>query len=268
MDKVVGFIGCGNMARSMINGIIKSNLVPEEKIIVSAATIETLEEVKTKYNIKTTISNTEVANIADILILAVKPNKYGLIIDEIKEDIRENSIIVCIAAGISIEYMENRFNKKIKLIKAMPNTPAMVGEGMTAIALNEEISNYEVEEIIDIFNSFGKTEVVEESLMDGVTAVSGSSPAYVYMMIEAMADGAVLEGMNRDKAYKFASQAVLGAAKMVLESGIHPGELKDNVCSPKGTTIEAVASLEENGFRSAIIKAMRTCTEKSKKMTK
>jgi pyrroline-5-carboxylate reductase len=268
MDKIIGFIGCGNMAKAMLNGIIKSNLVLKEDIIASATTKETLEEVKNTYNIKTTLNNVEVANTADIIILAVKPNKYDLVIDEIKESIRKDVIIVNIAAGINIEYIQKRFNRKLKVVKAMPNTPAMVGEGMTAISLSKEINQKETEEIINIFNSFGKVEIIDENLMDAVTAVSGSSPAYIYMLIEAMADAAVIEGMSRKLAYKFASQAVLGAAKMVLETEIHPGQLKDNVCSPKGTTIEAVATLEKNGFRHAIIEAMRVCAKKSREMTK
>ncbi|MBZ2175858.1 pyrroline-5-carboxylate reductase [Schnuerera sp. xch1] len=268
MDKTIGFIGCGNMAKAMINGIIKSNLIENKKIIVSATTEATLKEVSTKYSIKTTISNIEVVSIADILILAVKPDKYDLVIDEIKEYIKKDSIVVGIAAGINIGYMQNRFNKKVKIVKAMPNTPAMVGQGMTAISSSKEVGKDELQQVINIFNSFGKSEVIEESLMDAVTAVSGSSPAYVYMMIEAMADAAVVEGMSRKTAYKFASQTVLGAAKMILDTEMHPGELKDRVCSPSGTTIEAVAALEENGFRSSIIEAMRVCAAKSKEMTK
>ncbi len=268
MDKVIGFIGSGNMAEAIMNGIIESNLALRKNIIVSARTEETLEKIGKKYNVKTTIDNIEVARAANILILAVKPNIYDLIIDEIRKDIADDTIVIGIAAGINIEYIQNRLGRRLKVIKAMPNTPAMVGEGMTGISPSKEVKEEELTEIMEIFNSFGKTEIIEEGLMDAVTAVSGSSPAYVYMMIEAMADAAVLEGMSRRLAYKFASQAVLGAAKMVLETGIHPGMLKDNVCSPKGTTIEAVASLEENGFRTAIIEAMRICAEKSKEMTR
>ncbi len=160
------------------------------------------------------------------------------------------------------------FGKRIKIVRVMPNTPALVGEGMAAICPNDLVSKEETEEVISIFESFGKAEIVEEKLMDSVTAVSGSSPAYVYMFIEAMADAAVLEGMPRDKAYKFAAQAVLGSAKMVLETGMHPGALKDMVCSPGGTTIKAVATLEKHGFRNAIIEAMRDCAIKSKEMSK
>lgn len=149
----------------------------------------------------------------------------------------------------------------------MPNTPVLVGEGMSALSFNEMVTEKDIKEVLNIFNIFGQTEVVNEKLMDVVTSISGSSPAYVYMFIEAMADAAVLDGMPRNQAYKFAAQAVLGSAKMVLETGIHPGELKDMVCSPGGTTIEAVATLEEKGLRTAIISAMKRCTQKSMEMS-
>ncbi|HHV38042.1 MAG TPA: pyrroline-5-carboxylate reductase, partial [Tepidimicrobium sp.] len=268
MDKVIGFIGCGNMARAIIKGIIESDLITKENIIASAKTSHTLEKVRKEYGIKTTFSNIEVAKASDILVLAIKPDIYDSILDEVNEYIDNKSIVVGIAAGISIGYMQKRLGRKLKVIRAMPNTPTMVGEGMTGISLSREVEEGELAEIIEIFNSLGRTEVIEERLMDAITAVSGSSPAYVYMMIEAMADGAVLEGMDRKLAYRFAAQAVLGAAKMVLETEIHPGELKDNVCSPGGTTIEAVSTLEEYGFRGTIIGAMRTCAKKSREMTR
>jgi pyrroline-5-carboxylate reductase len=150
----------------------------------------------------------------------------------------------------------------------MPNTPALVSEGMSALSFNGEVSEEEKKMAVKIFESFGKAEMLEESLMDAVPAVSGSSPAYVFMFIEALADGAVLSGIPRDKAYKMAAQSVLGAAKMVLETGKHPGELKDNVCSPGGTTIEAVYTLENNNFRGTVMAAMEACTAKAKSMGK
>ena len=173
-----------------------------------------------------------------------------------------------IAAGPTLQMIEDYFQKSIKVVRTMPNTPAQVGEAMSAIIPNRNVTENELNQVIAIFNSFGKCEVVSEVLIDSVIAVSGSSPAYVYMMIEAMADAAVLQGMPRNLAYEFAAQAVLGAAKMVLETGMHPGGLKDQVCSPGGTTIEAVAKLEQEGFRASIMNAMEACAKKSKKMSK
>ncbi len=268
MDKTIGFIGSGNMAQAMISSIISSNLVPKEQIIASEIFAPIREMVAKKFNIRTTVDNKLVVKEADFIILAVKPNVYELVLDEIKDHIKEGAIIIGIGAGISLSFLKDHLNQDTKAIKAMPNTPAMVGAGMTALSMRDSFSEVEMGEILSIFNSFGKTEIVEEYLMDGVTAVSGSAPAYVYIMIEAMADAAVLEGIPRPQAYTMAAQAVMGSAKMVLDTGMHPGQLKDNVCSPGGTTIEAVASLEKSGFRSSIIEAMRSCANKSRQMGK
>jgi pyrroline-5-carboxylate reductase len=268
MNKIIGFIGCGNMGQAMIGGIVKANIVNPGNIIVSDLNEKSLNEAKEKYGIKTTTNSNEAAKVSDILILSVKPDLYPIIIKGIKDVVKDNVVIVTIAAGKSIENTEEMFGRKLKVVRVMPNTPALVGEGMSALCPNEVVTKEETKEITDIFNSFGKSEIVGEKLMDVVTSVSGSSPAYVYMFIEAMADAAVLDGMPRNQAYKFAAQAVLGAAKMVLETDMHPGALKDMVCSPGGTTIEAVATLEEKGLRNAVISAMRNCTKKSKEMSK
>ncbi|MEH7457334.1 pyrroline-5-carboxylate reductase [Bacillus sp. JJ1127] len=263
MNKQIGFIGCGNMGIAMIGGMINKNIVSADKIICSDLNVINLKNASDKYDITTTTDNNEVANNADILILSIKPDLYSSVINQIKEQIKNDVIVVTIAAGKSIKSTEDAFGRKLKVVRVMPNTPALVGEGMSALCSNEMVTEKDLEDILNIFNSFGQTEIVNEKLMDVVTSVSGSSPAYVYMFIEAMADAAVLDGMPRTQAYKFAAQAVLGSAKMVLETGIHPGTLKDMVCSPGGTTIEAVATLEEKGLRTAIISAMKRCTQKS-----
>lgn len=268
MNKIIGFIGAGNMAKAIVGGIVKAGLVTSENIIMSGLSKENLEEVKRNYKIEVTTDNKLVAKKSDILILAVKPNIYPIVINEVKDFVKETVIIVTIAAGKSIESIEKAFEKELKVVRTMPNTPALVGEGMTAVCPNKHVTDEDINEILKLLSSFSKVEIISESLIDAVTSVSGSSPAYVYMFIEAMADAAVLQGMPRDKAYKFAAQTVLGSAKMVLETGIHPGALKDMVCSPGGTTIEAVAELENKGFRSAVISAMNKCYNKSKDMSK
>lgn len=267
MNKKIGFIGCGNMAQAMIVGIIKSNIVSKENILASNKSEGKLNLAKERYGILTTKSNIEVAKFADILILAVKPHIYSEVIKEIKDYIKKEVIIVTIAAGINIKFIEKTFNGSVKVVRTMPNTPALVGEGMTAVCSNDMVSKEEFEEVVNVFESFGKVEIIEERLMNAVPAVSGSSPAYVYMFIEALADGAVMDGIPRAKAYNMAAQAVLGAAKMVLETKIHPGILKDNVCSPGGTTIEAVYTLERSNFRGTIMEAMKACTEKTIEMS-
>jgi pyrroline-5-carboxylate reductase len=268
MNQNVGFIGCGKMAQAMIEGMIRSNSVQPEAIMASAMTDETLRSVKERYGISVSKSNLEVAAHADLLILSIKPNIHGAVLKEIAEVVDEQKVIITIAAGISLEYIESFFPTKRKVVRAMPNTPSLVGEGMSAICHNQLVNLEDLEKVLLLFNSFGKTEVLDEALMDSIPAISGSSPAYVYMFIEALADGGVKQGIPRKQAYKLAAQAVLGAAKMVLETSIHPGELKDNVCTPGGATIEAVAALEREGFRSAILTAMDQCTEKSKLLSR
>ena len=262
----IGFIGCGNMASAMIGGIIKKKIAGPEEIMASAKTVKTRQTAKEKFGILVTGDNKEVAQFADVLILAVKPFYYETVIEEIRDVVKDEAIIVSIAPGKKISWIESLFNKKIKLIRTMPNTPALVGEGMSCICGNDFVSEEDVELIQTIFNGFGKSEIVSEDLIDVVVGVSGSSPAYVFMFIEAMADAAVADGMPRAQAYRFAAQAVLGSAKMVLETGKHPGELKDMVCSPKGTTIEAVRVLEAKGMRSAVIEAQKACVKKAQEV--
>ena len=256
------------MGYAIGGGIISSKIVESTNIIYSDSSDEKLKKVYQDFGVRTCNSNLLVANEADILFLAVKPDMYPKVIAEIKDYVKKDVIIITIAAGIKLEKSRELFGKDLKIVRIMPNTPALVKESMSAVMPNEFITKEELEEVLELLNSFGKTEVVSESLIDGVIAVSGSSPAYVFMMIEAMGDAAVASGMDRKRAYKFAAQAVLGSAKMVLETGMHPGELKDMVCSPKGTTIEAVKKLEEYGFRNALIKAMEACENKSKEMSK
>lgn len=268
MEKNIGFIGGGNMASAIISGILKAGLTNKASIMASCKSTASTERLKTELGIKATTDNCEVAQWADILFLAVKPNMFATVIPQIKDCRKEGQTVVSIAAGQTIAAITEAFGKEIKLVRAMPNTPALVGEAMSAVCANALVTTAELQEIMTIFACFGKAEEVPETMMDAVVGVSGSSPAYVYMFIEAMADAAVADGMPRTQAYKFAAQSVLGSAKMVLETGKHPGELKDAVCSPAGTTIEAVAKLEEAGFRQAVISAQRACVKKSKDMGK
>ncbi len=260
----IGFIGCGNMATAMIGGILNNNICRASDIIVSDTFVPALEKAKEKLKIQTSTDNTEAASGSDILFLSVKPQYYESVIKDIKHCIRENQIVVTIAPGKTLEWLSDTFEKPVKIVRCMPNTPALVCEGITGVCYNALVTGEELKCVCKILNGFGKTEVLPENLMDVVVSVSGSSPAYVFLFIEAMADAAVADGMPRTQAYRFAAQAVYGSAKMVLETGKHPGELKDMVCSPGGTTMEAVRVLEKNGFRSAVIEAMKACTKKAK----
>ena len=259
----IGFIGCGNMATAMIKGILDSGKVTAEQMIASAKSDQTREKISSKLGIVAAKTNVEVVDFADVVFLAVKPQYYEEVISEIKDDIRKNQIIVTIAPGKTLAWLAERLGSDVKIIRTMPNTPAMVKEGMMGMCKNALVTDEELQQVKEICESFGKAEVVPESLIDVVVGVSGSSPAYVFMFIE---DAAVADGMPRAQAYKFAAQSVLGSARMVLETGKHPGELKDMVCSPGGTTIEAVRVLEEKGMRSAVIEASKACVKKGKEM--
>lgn len=262
----IGFIGCGNMGTAMIKGILESGTVQQDELMASAKGSVTRQKIQGELKIRLAESNHAVVEFADIVFLAVKPQYYEEVVSEIKDTASEQQIFISIAPGKSLEWLEGLFGRPVKLVRTMPNTPAMVKEGMTAYCVNEQVTEEEKRQTARLCSCFGEAEEVDEHLMDVVTAVSGSSPAYVFLFIEALADAAVADGMPRAKAYKFAAQAVLGSAKMVLETGLHPGVLKDMVCSPGGTTIEAVRVLEERGLRSSVFEAVKACVKKAKGM--
>ncbi len=257
---MIGFIGTGNMSQAIIGGILKSNLYSNTEIYCSAKSEKTKEKVQKDLNINV-CSNIEVVKNSQIIFLGVKPYMYEPILNEIKEYI-EDKIIISIAPLKTIDFLRTHTTKTLKCVSSMPNTPALVCEGMSAVSFSDNLDEQEKKMILDIFSAFGEVEVVDENLMKAVVAVSGSAPAYVYMFIEALADGAVKHGMPREMAYKFTSQTVLGSAKMVLETKEHPAKLKDNVCSPGGTTIEAVCTLNKGGFQGLVTEAMDSCVKK------
>jgi len=262
----LGFIGAGNMASAIMNGVIKNGIFKPEEIIASDLSEAGRNKAKEALGVIVTGDNREVVAWAEVVVLAVKPQFYADVIKEIKDTVKEDQVIVTIAPGKTLEWLEEQFDKTVKIVRTMPNTPAMVLEGMTAVCRNANVTDEELDYVCSILNAFGKAEVIPEKLMDIFTATCGSSPAYVFMFIEAMADAAVAGGIPRAQAYKMAAQAVYGSAKMVMELDKHPGELKDMVCSPAGSTIEAVRVLEEKGMRSAVIEAMYACAKKSSEM--
>ena len=260
----IGFIGMGNMGSAILNGLLR--VYKPEDLLFTAAHKEKMEAVTEKTGVAHAASNAECVKESEYVILAVKPQFYEEVLNEVKDELTPEHTVVGIAPGKTLAWLEEKCGQPLKVVRMMPNTPAQVGEGMTGVCANEKVSAEELTQICEITDSFGRTEVVPERLMDAVSAVSGCSPAYVFMFIEAMADAAVAQGMPRKQAYQFAAQALLGSAKMVLETGMHPGELKDMVCSPAGSTIEGVRILEQNGFRSAVFEALNGAAEKGKKM--
>jgi len=262
----LGFIGAGNMGSALIKGIVASGLVNPRDISVNDFNKEKLHSLAKDTGVKPKENNIDVIAESDMVFLCVKPDIVKGVLEECKGVIGLNKVIVSIAVGIPLKvYMDIIGNDK-KVIRVMPNTPALVGEGMTVLCANSNVTEEEYNQVKELFRSVGRVEDLPEKLMNEVTALTGSSPAYVFMFIEAMADAAVQSGIQRELAYKLAAQAVLGAAKMVIETGKHPAELKDQVCSPAGTTIEAVRALEKNGFRYAVIDAMNECTKKAIKI--
>lgn len=262
----LGFIGCGNMASAIIGGAIEKGIVKKEEIIASVKSEASAKKVRETLGISCSTDNLSVARESDYLFLAVKPQFCADVAKEIQESLREDQVLVSIIAGKKLEWLKEHFGEDKKIIRTMPNTPALVGEGITGVCPDNRVSSEEVEQVLALLRSFGRADVVTEPILDVVGAVSGSSPAFVFLFIEALADGAVAEGMPRKQAYEFAAQAVLGSAKMVLDTGKHPGELKDMVCSPAGTTIEGVNTLEKEGMRSAVMDAVRACIAKTKKL--
>lgn len=257
----IGFIGAGNMGFAMMSGMVKNGM--KDDIIFTDKSLDRRIYVVEQLEVKPINTNQDVVKNSKYIILAVKPQVVKEVIDDIKEFITEENIVISLSP-ISIANLRKLIGDNVRIVRVMPNTPALVGEGMSVLSFSHNNFNtVEKKTIISIFNSCGECEIMEEEYLNAVIPISGSSPAYVYMFIEAMADAAVRYGIARNTAYKLAAQAVMGSAKMVLETKEHPGALKDNVCSPAGTTIEAVAVLEKEGFRNAIIEAIDACYKKS-----
>ena len=270
----LGVIGVGNMGAAIIKGYLAGGADPKSVCVCGHNPERTAAFAK-----ETGVTVCE--NIAALtqecgaVMIAVKPKDVKGVFAEMAAALTADKVIISIAAGLSITALSEMAagandtagtGRSLKIVRVMPNTPSMVGAGMSALCRSESVSDEEFEYVMNIFKSIGEAEEIAENLMDAVTGVSGSGPAFVYLFIEALADGAVLAGLPRAKATKFAAQTVLGSAKMVLETGQHPGELKDAVCSPAGTTIEGVRSLEAAGFRNAAMSAVIAAAEKSKKM--
>ena len=264
----VGFIGVGNMGGALVRSIAGNDT--KNEFLLSAFDINTplLNKLVSDLGIKEEPDAKSLVSNSDIIVLAVKPQYCDQVLEEIKPAFQSGKILVSIAVGLPIKYYKNIIGDRAKVVRTMPNTPALVGAGMTLVSWDDQVSGEEKKVIMKLLGFSGKVEELDESLMTEVTALTGSSPAYVFILIEAMADAAVRSGIQRSQAYRLAAQAVLGSAKMVLDTGKHPGELKDMVCSPAGTTIEAVAALEREGFRNAVMKAMEECTRRAREIGK
>lgn len=262
----IGFLGAGKMAAALAKGFIQAGLVSHKQVIASDPVEAARKHFAEETNAKTTESNGEVVQFANVLVLAVKPGNVKELLQEIGGDFSEKHLLISIAAGVPIAKLESGLSVSARVIRVMPNTPALVGSSATAFALGKSATADDGKLVEKLFSSVGIAFQLKESLLDAVTGLSGSGPAYVYMMIEALSDGGVAAGLPRDVATKLAAQTVLGSAQMVLQTGQHPGVLKDAVTSPGGTTIEGLHELEKGKVRGAFINAVRAATEKSKKL--
>ncbi len=261
----IGFIGCGNMAQAMIEGLVGAQVVRANQVIAYDIEYSKVTHLQQKCGILIAKHEQEVTQSCDVLVLAIKPQYYDQVLTSVYPHIR-NQIVVSIAPNYTLQQLQNLCPDKTKIIRCMPNTPSQVLAGMCGMCKNDIVEREELQQVQQLFSSFSVCEIVEESQMEAVIAVSGSAPAYVFMMIEAMADGAVKQGLSREQAYTFATQAILGSAQMAMYTKLHPAQLKDMVCSPGGTTIEAVQVLEETGFRASLMQAMQACANKAKNM--
>lgn len=264
----IGFIGAGNMAEALIKGLIATAMFKKTEITASDISKARLDHLSAAYGIKTLNDNTKVAAQSDILVLAVKPSSVPKILAEIKRNITAKKVIVSIAAGVPVSKIAKSLGKKAKIVRVMPNTPALVLESASVLYCNENVSEADEASVRQIFDAVGVAHKVEdERLLDPVTGLSGSGPAYVSIFIEALSDGGVKMGLPRKMARELAAQTVYGTAKMIIEGNTHPAEFKDKVSSPSGTTIEGIHKLEEGGFRSSTISAVEAATKRSKELS-
>ncbi len=259
----LGLIGAGNMASALLSGMLQAGMVKSDDVMISDQNPEKLVFWK-EQGVCVVTDNAAVEAHSDVVILAVKPNVMSNVLHQLTGD--ENKIYVSIAAGVTISFLESHLGSDKKIIRTMPNTPAQVGCGMTVITPNGNVTNEEKESIFNLFQSIGAALLLPEKELEIATALHGSSPAYVYLMIDAMADAGVRYGLTKQNALLLAAKAVEGSAKMVLETGLHPEELKDRVCSPGGTTIAAVRELERTGFRNSVQSAIDACIKRNQEM--
>ncbi|HVU27614.1 MAG TPA: pyrroline-5-carboxylate reductase [Verrucomicrobiae bacterium] len=262
----IGFLGAGKMATALAKGFVRAEIVFPREIIAGDLFNVARSYFSKDTGAKAIASNAEVLKFANVLILAVKPDQVAPVLSEVHEHFNKQHLLISIAAGVTIPKLENLLPDGARVIRVMPNTPALVSEGASAFALGKNATAADGEIAQKLLSAVGVAFQVKESLLDAVTGLSGSGPAYVYQFIEALSDGGVAAGLPRDIATKLAAQTVLGAAKMVLETGQHPGALKDQVTSPGGTTIEGLHALEKGKLRATVMSAVRAATEKSKKL--
>lgn len=264
LDKTIGFLGGGNMAEALIRGLVRTS--GPARIEVSGPREERMEELRQRYGIRATTDNIELAERAEILVLAVKPQIIERVLNQVSNHLRPDALLISVAAGVATEAIEALVPAGIRVIRTMPNTPALVQSGATAIAGGTLATDADLATARSIFDSVGISVVLDESQLDAVTGLSGSGPAYVFLILEALADAGVKVGLSRRNAQRLAAQTVMGAAKMLLETDEHPGRLKDMVTSPGGTAIAGLHTLEQGGMRTTLINAVESATRRAQEL--
>ena len=266
-DKKIGFIGSGNMGEALVSGLVLSKAAKPENIICSDIYPETRQAIQEKYGVLTTASNIEVCEKSEIIIYATKPQILGSVLKETAPALDKSKLVISIAAGVPLAAIAAGLQKELRLIRSMPNICAFVKESATAVCAGEFVQEGDVEMARAVFDSVGKTVFIQENmLMDAFTGLSGSGPAYIFTIVDAMADAGVKMGLSRKDSLFLSTQTVLGAAQLLLESGEHPGQLKDRVASPGGTAIAGIHTLEQGGLRTTLINAVESATKRSKEL--
>jgi pyrroline-5-carboxylate reductase len=268
VDRRVGFVGAGNMGEALIRGLVQAAVVPAASIVAHDVRDDRLRELERQFGIQVAKDNETVVRRTDVVVLAVKPQQIDAVVREIAAAVTPATLLISIAAGVSTARLAAALGKPARLIRVMPNTPALVLEGVTAIAGGAGLQGGDLDVAGDIFRAVGRVVTLDEDLMDAVTGLSGSGPAYVAIVVEALADGGVRMGLDRQTAMTLALQTVVGAGRLLQQTGLHPGALKDMVSSPGGTTIAGVAALEAGGLRTALIGAVERATARSRELGK
>jgi pyrroline-5-carboxylate reductase len=266
-NKKISILGTGNMGQALVSGLVGSGSSKPKNIICTDIREAKLKAVEKQYGVQTTTSNLEAVNQAEIIIYAVKPQIMASVLNETAKELDMSKLIISIAAGVPMEAIESCLNKELRLIRVMPNIAAAVKEAATAVAAGKHATQEDIQLAMAIFDSIGKSVFIQENyLMDAITGLSGSGPAYIFLIVEAMADAGVKVGLSRQEALFLSAQTVLGAAKMLIETQEHPGQLRDRVTSPGGTAIAGLATLEEGGLRTTLIHAVEVATNRSREL--
>ncbi len=266
MNQKIGIVGGGKMGEALVAGLLKAGKIPKQDILVSDVNRETRERIEKRYGVRSTSNNADTVSESDVILLCIQPREMTHALESIRSSISSEKLLISIAAGVTTDFIQCVLGKKQDLVRAMPNNPCTIGEGMIVITVANDTPERRLKEAADIFSSVGRTLMLEERLFDAVTGLSGSGPAYAYLFIEALADGGVKMGIPKSAAVTLAAQTVLGAARMVLETGEHPAKLRDLVATPEGTTVQGLYEFEKGKLRASCSRAVERATQRAKEL--